>query len=328
MSGEHVPHILAALESKDPNVIRVAVRLAGHYNVQQAGKKILPLLTHSQWQVRETAADALGRLRFKPAEPHLTRIVSENDSNLRRAILANAALKEPVAQEGARDDVGAAKKTEEHWRVRKAAALALNRINPDIVESVLLASLKMDNKDMLMAGMGGLTQLECDSAGEHFMPLLDHPDPAVRLSAVVCMGKLAYLGAASKLIELLDASASVIKKEAIIALNHIKDPRAIPHFIRKLKDGNKEVRMVAAVALGNTQKSDPEIVEALAQSLTDASWEVRSSVCSSLANLKAEEAVDGMINLLSDDNEELRRKVALSIQTLLSRIEQRKYDSS
>jgi len=326
VSEPQLEWIQSCLDSRDPNVIRSGILLVSYYKLTEAGTKIAPLLFHKAWQVGKAAAETLGELEFKPAEPHLVRIVSRGDeANLRRNILACASMKDDAEDgdkkggaRGGQDDVA--------WQVKKAAALALNRINPHIVEDVLLASLDTDNRQMLIAGMGGLAQLGSTRSATRFLPFLAHTDREIRKTAVVCLGVLTCDDAAKGIMDLMEESDPALRREAIIALNHIKDIRAVPLFIRALKDANSDVRTVAAVALGNTLHPAPEIVVALRGALEDPAAQVKGAACSALANLKVAEAVDWMTPLLSQGGEETQRKIAWAIQELVLRAKQKRYE--
>ncbi len=312
--------LLPALEDRDPNVARAAARMAAEYGVTECIEKIIPLLTSKAWQVRLTAVEALGKLKAKRAANALIKIVGGEMAGLRQRLLACAGLSaQSPAQEGNKED-------EEVWQVKRAAALALSRINPDLAETPLLGALESPNRQVIIAAMSGLAIIESEQAGARFVEFLHHADFEVRKSAVVCVGKLRHREAAEDLCRLLQDQKSVIRKEAIIALNHIKDSRALPAIIECMKDPQKEVRIVATVALGNTSRDDEFVVGPLRNALHDSSWEVRRAAVNSLGNLGIVDTMEEILPLLREEEEEIRKAVALCLLKLAGTAERARYE--
>lgn len=91
------------LESDDPLTVSAGCFFAGFFPQWELAEKIAPLLEHGHWEVRRSAAEALGRLRFSPAADGLSRLLeNENDSHvLCDALEALAALNDPRCAEHA-----------------------------------------------------------------------------------------------------------------------------------------------------------------------------------------------------------------------------------
>lgn len=117
------------------------------------------------------AAKALGLIASKGAVPFLRRLLKATDADLRQKMLVAAA--EPSGDEA-------------HPEVRRAAAVALNRIEPSITQDALLAALAAlgaDQPALLGAAIASLANLESPVGREHMVKLLAHADATVRKEA-------------------------------------------------------------------------------------------------------------------------------------------------
>jgi hypothetical protein len=96
---------LAELDSKDADDVSAGAWFAGFHPEWKLGDRLVPLLNHARWEVRRSAAEALGRLHYMPAAPVLiSAIHGEKDANvLGEAALALARLHESTLPAIARD---------------------------------------------------------------------------------------------------------------------------------------------------------------------------------------------------------------------------------
>ena len=318
--------VLKALGEKDPNIARCGIKLAGLLNIKESADKIISMLKHEAWQVRLSAVQALGELKAVKAKPYLVKILGGETDALRQRVISYAGLdgKSPDGSASGKGDQ--ADEGEEVWQVKKAAAIALSRIDPDLAENPLLGALQLPNPQVTMAAMSGLALLQSPRAGEQIMPFLDSTDIETKKAAVICLGKLSYTQAAGKLLEALEDKKTTIRREAIIALNHIKVNEAIPAFMERMKDPRPEVRSVAAVALGNTATKEEEVIGVLREALGDSSPEVRKAVVDALTNLGAVDAMDDVMPLVADSDEKVKRSAAVGLMRLATIKEHNRYD--
>ncbi|MBI4774965.1 MAG: HEAT repeat domain-containing protein [Deltaproteobacteria bacterium] len=318
--------VLKALGEKDPNIARCGIKLAGVLNIKESVDKIIPMLKHEAWQVRLTAVQALGLLEAVKAKPYLVKILGGETDGLRQRVISYAGLdgKPPKGQVPGKADP--ADEGEEVWQVKKAAAIALSQIDPDLAEKPLLDAMKLPNPQVAMAAMSGLTLLESPKAGERILPFLDSKDTETKKAAVICLGKLGYAQAAGALLHVLQDKNPIIRREAVIALNHIKVNEAIPAFVERMKDPRPEVRSVAAVALGNTATKEEGVITVLREALGDSSWEVRKAAVDALSNLGAVDAMDAVMPLIADSDEKVKRSAALGLLRLATVKEYRRYE--
>jgi HEAT repeat protein len=125
----------------------------------------------------------------------------------------------------------------------------------------------------------------------------------------------------------LEDSESEVRKEAIIALNHIKSKQAIPPLAHCMKDKSPDVRRVAAIALGNSKSRSDTVVGALVVGLSDRDAPVRQACLSALTNCKASQALVNTISLLGDTHEEVSRQAAAAAVALAQAGETPEYDT-
>jgi HEAT repeat protein len=299
--------ILESLDSEDPNILRAACHMAGTLGLAEAERGLLKALGHQAWQVQAEAAKALGLIGAAGALQYLRRILKASDSELRAKMLAAAAGKGKPPSEDS---------DEAHPELAYAAAVAINRLSPQVTQDALLAALGSDQASLLSAAMVGLANLESEAGTERMVELLGNEDAAIKRTAAACLGKLREKSAVPKLVELLEDGDAVVRKEAVIALNHIKDRRALGAIGDCLGDDQAEVRRVAAIALGNTRMREEELVQPLVKGLRDRDANVRKACLSALANLKAEEALESSAELLKDTDEDVARQAGVTVVVL------------
>jgi HEAT repeat protein len=272
-----------------------------------AERGLLKALGHKAWQVQAEAARSLGLIGSKGALPFLKRLLKATDADLRQKLLASAAA-------GGKAEADA--KDESPPELRRAAAVAINRLDPKAAQEALMAALASGNPSLMGAAMAGLANLEDEAGRDKMVELLSHADPGVRRAGATALGKLAEAKAVPGLVGLLNDAEAEVRKEAVIALNHIKDRQALPALAACLEDADAEVRRVAAIALGNTRLRQAPLVQALVAGLRDREPGVRQACLSALGNLKAAEALEAAAALMADSHEAVARLAAVTAVVL------------
>ena len=125
---------------------------------------------------------------------------------------------------------------------------------------------------------------------------------------------------------MLETEKAQIRREVIIALNHIKDSASIPAVMSRMKDQKREVRSVAAIFLGNTGNPSDEIIELLQKGLKDDEPEMRRASLDALSNLGVIEKIDDITQLLDDPEEMVKRSAALALLKLTKLRERPRYN--
>ena len=125
--------------------------------------------------------------------------------------------------------------------------------------------------------------------------------------------KLVKIGkeAVPYLIKALDSENGRIRISSIIILDQIKDERAIPEFIRILKDEKRKDREKSACALSLGKMKAKEASDVLIQNLSDSSNTLKIACIMALGELKEEKAIPYLLKL-TKDNEEAIKKASIS----------------
>jgi HEAT repeat protein len=125
--------------------------------------------------------------------------------------------------------------------------------------------------------------------------------------------KLVKIGkeAVPYLIKALDSENGRIRISSIIILDQIKDERAIPEFIRILKDEKRKDRERSACALSLGKMKAKEASDVLIQNLSDSSNTLKIACIMALGELKEEKAIPYLLKL-TKDNEEAIKKASIS----------------
>lgn len=296
--------VLGCLDNEDPNVLRAACYMSGALGLAGAERGLLQALTHKAWQVQAEAARALGLIGSKGSLPFLRRLLKASANDLRQKVLSAAGGDQPV-EEG-----------ESHPALKRAAAVAISRIDPAVAEEALSAALGSGQPNLMNAAMAGLANLESGRGVKTMIGLLSHQDAGVRRTAAAGLGKLRAVEAVDPLLGVLDDSDAGVRREAVIALNHLKNNKAIVPLVSRLSDSDHEVRRVAVIAMGNTRSRDEQVVQGLMAALKDREAAVRRSALAALANLRADSALERAALLLNDSHEDVRRQAAATVLAL------------
>ncbi len=126
---KQAPVLTAFLNDTDAEIVAQTAKLLGDVRHAQAGQALLPLLAHRSARVRFFAAEALGRLAYKPAVAPLVSMLADNDD---RDVLLRHAGSLALSRIG---DAAALGQLSQHPSrgVRIAAIVALRRMrHPDV----------------------------------------------------------------------------------------------------------------------------------------------------------------------------------------------------
>lgn len=318
--------LLKASDDPDANVRKATVIALADADSNHAKSAIIKLAKDKIWQVREAAITSLGKAKVVEASDMMLKVLGcEDEASARKAILQWASAKgdEPAADAAKAKAAGGVpgasdpkKPLGDPWQVKKAAALTLSKIRPDLAVVPLLNALSMENPTAKMAAMAGLSNLNASEAADMLVEVLADKDWNIRKVAATTLGKLKAESAVEALLNLLDDERFAVRIEVVIALNHIKPPEAVAAFSKVVvSDNNYEVRKVAATALGNLKSQDA--IPALITALEDENWMVRKAAVDSLTNLKASDGLGKIMERLVDEQEDVRSSVAVAVLRLI-----------
>jgi HEAT repeat protein len=321
MDHQTVERLLTASQSNDANLRKAAATALG--GVDDASNHVksalLKLLKDKIWQVRESAIYSLGALKVVEAADAMKAILhAEDDAAARKAILTWANAKADIEAAGDKPAAGgtplggAPKKKPEGdpWQLKKAAALTLSKIRPDIAVQPLMGALQAPQAAAKQAAMVGLGNIQATEAVGALVDMMGDDDFNVRKMAATTLGKLKATEATDILIDALEDSKQAVRTEVVIALNHIKPEEALGALAKVVAhDSAYEVRKVAATALGNMK--NPAAVEPLKAALKDDHWPVRKAAIDAMVNLRVVEVRDALIEYFADEEEEVAAAAAI-----------------
>lgn len=220
--------------------------------IKQIKEEVIPafkkLLTHNHFEMRSTAALALGKVGGKEEINDLIKLLGDEDKQVREsAALALGILKQ------------------------KDAVLSLVHVMKDDAEGQ-----KITNRSKILFRTRSFAALSLGLIGDQsaVQPLMEMVDSKeshrdVPLCAIVALGLMKANEAVSKLIYLLeDPDADSFQRAyAANALGNMEDKSAVPALLKAVNDKNMHVRNSAVISLGLlTKEGDPlfpKVVSAL-----------------------------------------------------------------
>lgn len=222
-------------------------------------------------EVREQAAEALGKIGGAAAIQPLAAALKDDRGVCRRAIASLGNIDDPVA--------------------------ARHLVN------LLVKNCARDRNEVIKAifNLG-------NTAVEPLIEALCNDSEYLRIGAAM-LGKIGDKRAVEPLINtMLRTKDQLARSEAAKALGFLKDPEAVEPLISALRDDWRGVRCNAVRALGII--GNKRAVEPLMERLQDADWHVRSSTAWVLGNFGDITAVEPLCEALKDNHDDVRRNVA------------------
>ncbi|MEH2026910.1 HEAT repeat domain-containing protein [Nostoc sp.] len=293
---------------------------------QEVLAELLGLLKDESESVRDSAADALGKLgNASPqvVEALLGLLKDESESVRDSAAdalgkLGNASPQVVEALLGLLKD--------ESERVRYSAASALGKLgnaSPQVVEA-LLGLLKDESERVRYSAASALGKLGNASPQvvEALLGLLKDESENVRYYAAEVLGKLGNASpqVVEALLGFLKDESEIVRYYAAQVLGNLGNasPQVVEALLGFLKDESEIVRYYAAQVLGNLGNASPLVVEALLGLLKDESQIVRYSAAQVLGNLgnASPQVVEALLGLLKDESESVRYYAAQALGNL------------
>jgi HEAT repeat protein len=196
--------------------------------------------------------------------------------------------------------------------VQYDAAEALGEIGDSRVVEPLIAALKNDE-------ISGVRWKAAEALSKIGAPAVDaligalrHDDDDVRWKAAIALGEIGDPGAVTPLITLLCDDDRFVRSRAAYALSMIGEP-AVDPLIRVLREGDGNLRWGAAIALGKIQ--NPRAVEPLIRALADKYENVRAESASALAAI-GKPALEPLLQFLKFSDGSARLEVVTALGEL------------
>jgi len=251
-----------------------------------------------------------------------------------------------VKKLSARRDIASLSRLLEHKdpQIQYEVAEALGNLGDETAVGSLINALKRDEFSGVRWKAAEALSKIGNPAVEPLIATLQYPDDDVRWKAAIALGEIGNPDAVEPLILLLSDDDRFVRSRAAHALSMIGDP-AIPPLIETLKKGDTSVRWGAALALGKIK--NPLAVEQLILALADqeamvraeaaaalasigtpalrpllgflkgARGEIRIEVMTAIGELKNTDAIEPLVQLLENADDDERKAIADAIDDIL-----------
>jgi len=240
--------------------------------------------------VRQAATTALKRLRDARAVEPLIDALRDPDLDVQQAAAKTL---------GQLQDIQATKPLidalqHQDLNMRQAAAEALGQLGDTwAVTSLMGAALRDPHLDVRRTAAKALGQLGDAQAVEHLVTALDDKDEDVRRAAIRTLG---YIWKLKEVIDLGDEDAGV-RRRATEALGRLGDGRAVRPLIAALRDRDKEVRRAVTKSLKWFDEAIPSLTTALGNDNRD----IRQVAAEALGQLGNARAVEPLVAALQEE---------------------------
>ncbi|HCU37582.1 MAG TPA: hypothetical protein DGT21_19765 [Armatimonadetes bacterium] len=235
---------------------------------------LLEALEDNDYKLRMVAARYLGDVAMEAAVPALVTALSDSSKN-----------------------------------VQRCAADALTKIGQAAVEPLLDALIGKDQSARKWAAEA-LGDIGDRSVALELVKRLTDQNIEVQRAAVTALGELKNKRTIEPLVEVLDTDNVELAKAAAEALGKIRSSIAIEPLIRALSSPSVDVQRAAAESL---KAVGPECVPPLLIELQSRDYIVRRWVVEILGEIGDDDARDGLINALSDENSRVVHYAAIAL---------------
>jgi len=217
-----------------------------------------------------------------------------------------------IGDSGAVEPLIAALKNNEYSGVRWKAAEALSKIGNSAVEP-LIATLQYPDDDVRWKAAIALGEIGNPDAIDPLILLLSDDDRFVRSRAAHALSMIGE-PAVEPLIHALKKGDPGVRWGAALALGKIKNPLAVEPLIFALADEQERVRAEAAAALASI--GTPALGPLLGF-LKGAQGQTRIEVMTALGELKNADAIEPLVQLLENANDDERKAIADALDAIL-----------
>ena len=179
-----------------------------------------------------------------------------------------------------------------------------------------IASLRLEltNRNALVRekAVRALGQLRDEGAGQLIVPLLEDKSSGVRAAAAIALGEIENEASVISLTKALNDESADVRVNVIRVLGKIGDKKATRALIFRLEEEDLEMRLHIYRALGNI--SDPKAAQPLLGAMKGESVKGQEYIIVALAKIKTQDAVGGLLELLSSlKRETLLEKVLAAL---------------
>ena len=250
-----VPHLLIALNDADPDVRISAVITLGKFRDAKTYVNIADLLDDAEINVRIATAKTLEEINDTNTIPYLIEALYDSfwwygeDERIQTLLGAIASY-----GKAAFNELSVAMNAKEPTVRRYAIALLSHLREPRIMGELEMAFYDT-NYDVAEKALDALLKFNEDA-----LPILSKalvsPNAWIREKSVWGLGEIGGERATVYLLEMLNDETDTVRKEAILSLSKLKDPRALPtlHALSQKRE-NREVSKLARQAIAEIEAS-------------------------------------------------------------------------
>lgn len=198
--------------------------------------------------------------------------------------------------------------------IRARMAKILGRFSTEDSRDALFELLEDPAKQVRMAALDALMQLQLPVSAKPVFALLRDPDLTVQSKAIEALIKIRDAKTVQYLIESLQDESEYIRRAAVEVLNEVGDQRAVKDLLNALRDKDWWVKVRAADALGSI--GGPKVLDAVLQLIRDEDEFLRRTAVEILNSSRHEKAFDYLVDALKDDDWWVRERAADALAAL------------
>ncbi len=303
-SDEAIPGLLKFVEHSDSDVRQSVANALGAIGSEAAIHELLKLVEDADRKMRWRVADALGKIGAEAAIPALLKLLEDLDTNVR-------------------------------WR----AADALRQIGTEAAIPELFKLVEDSNSDVRQSAANALGQIGTEAAIPALLKLAEDSDSYVRWTTAKALGKIGSKEAILGLLKLSEDSEFYVRFSVARALGNVGTDATIPRLLKLSKDLDINVGLMAAKALekihdnGELPKlfklfedSNSDVYMTVEDELEEMGFEVsilellkiiessdfyvRSKAAVALGKIGSEEAISALLKLVQDSELYVRQSAA------------------
>ncbi len=264
-SKSTIPILIELVNNSDGTLHEAAAKAMGRIGDKRAVPFLVSFLKNPDRNIRIAAVDALGSINDKDIIPPLTEALNDPEKDIREAALWGIYNLLKSADFNAEEKYTALPWIEflsDPIKERRIAGIYYYaKKHSKSAEKYLIEMLKDTDESIRCDAAEALGEIGDKETVPALIEALNQGDEGLRKCAVKALGKIGGNSAADALFELVSKDTS--KKLSRIIMNAfsdlIKNIRAA-ELSSKLKDPNKNIRIIAALMLGEIKDSEAEIL--------------------------------------------------------------------
>jgi len=184
-----------------------------------------------------------------------------------------------------------------------AAVVALGRLGDRRAAPALAATLTR-SRALAVAGASALARIGDPLAHDALLPLLAHPDAAVRQAAIGALNSLGHPDLGAQVRRLLSSDDATLRESAVRIAGYFGFPDAVEALLACAADPVEGVRRAAVEHL--PYLDDPRSIDALVAAMRDPSPKVRAAAAQALAHAPRSVVEAPLLAALADEESWVR----------------------